>query len=251
MGLFARLKAIWYALLNRSVTEMEETHVVALAENKLQLATEKLKEARQGLVGHQALVLKVQQQVESEKSRIRSLTAQVKNHLRAGKDEMAGQLALQLAQLKTDVATDEEQLERHRQSYENNLLRVKAALQDIETAKKELKKKKAELQMEEALAEVSETAGALDSPLDGSNDIGSLLTRVDDQVFKARARTRVASDLGEPGIEELKGKMRADKALASELLQQFKIEQGLSEPSPEPEEKSVEPRRQAGTQGER
>ena len=36
MGLIARIKAVWYALLNQSVTEMEDKHVIALAESKLQ-----------------------------------------------------------------------------------------------------------------------------------------------------------------------------------------------------------------------
>jgi len=45
MGLFARIKALWYALLNQSVAEMEDKHVIALAEARLQQATEKLKDA--------------------------------------------------------------------------------------------------------------------------------------------------------------------------------------------------------------
>ncbi len=181
MGLFARIKALWFALLNQSVTEMEEKHVIALAEAKLQQATEKLKDARQGLVSYQAMVLKVQHQVDTEKARMVSLTGQIKSHLSAGQEEMAGELALQLSQVKSDVVANEEQLEQHRQAYENNLLKMKAALKDIEGARKELEKKKAALQMEKALAEVSETAGALNTKFDVTTDIGSILTRVDDQ----------------------------------------------------------------------
>ncbi len=111
---------------------------------------------------------------------------------------------------------------------------MKAALKDIESAKKALEKKKAALQMERALAEVSETAGALNTKFDVSTDIGSILTRVDDQIHKARARSKVASDLSDQGVEELKAKAEADKAHAREVLQQFKIEQGLAEASPAP-----------------
>jgi phage shock protein A len=245
MGLFARVKALWYALLNQSVTEMEDKHVIALAEAKLQRATEKLKEARQGLVGYQAMVLKVQHQVDTEKTRIVSLTGQIKSHLGAGQEEMAGELALQLAQIKSDLATNEEQLDQHQTSYENNLLKMKAALKDIEGAKKDLEKKKAALQMEKALAEVSETAGALNTKFDVSTDIGSILTRVDDQIHKARARSKVASDLSDQGVEALKAKAEADKAHAREVLQQFKIEQGLAEPGAAPSTKTVGPQRQA------
>ncbi|MGH9390365.1 MAG: hypothetical protein ACRD1Z_12180, partial [Vicinamibacteria bacterium] len=77
MGLVARIKALWYALLNQSMTELEDKHVIALAEGKLQQATEKLKDARQGLVSYQAMVLKVQHQVATEKARISTLTGQI------------------------------------------------------------------------------------------------------------------------------------------------------------------------------
>jgi hypothetical protein len=88
--------------------------------------------------------------------------------------------------------------------------------------------------MERALAEVSETAGALNTKFDVSTDIGSILTRVDDQIHKARARSKVASDLSDQGVEELKAREEAEKAHARELLQQFKIEQGLLEPGSSP-----------------
>jgi phage shock protein A len=245
MGLFARIKALWYALLNRSVTEMEDKHVIALAEAKLQQATEKLKDARQGLVSYQAMVLKVQHQVDTENTRITSLTGQIKSHLSAGQEEMAAELALQLAQIKSDLAANQEQLEQHRQSYENNLLKMKAALKDIEGAKKDLEKKKAALQMERALAEVSETAGALNTKFDLSTDIGSILTRVDDQIHKARARSKVASDLSDERVAELKARAEAEKAQARDLLQQFKIEEGLLEANPTPSTKTVGPQKQS------
>jgi phage shock protein A len=251
MGLLARIKAVWYALLNQSVTELEDKHVIALAEAKLQQATEKLKDARQGLVNYQALVLKVQQQVATEKGRISSLTAQIKNHLVAGHEDVAGELALQLAQVKTELATNEEQLVSHQENYENNLLKMKSALKEIESARKGLEKKKAALQMEKALAEVSETAGALNARFDVASDIGAILSRVDDQIHRARARSKVASDLGDPGLAELKAKAEAEKVQAKELLEQFKIEQGLAEPGTARSEKTVGREIQAGRETSR
>ena len=245
MGLFARIKAIWYALLNRSVSDMEDKHVIALAETKLQQATDRLKEARQGLISYQALVLKVQQQVETEKSRITSLTGQIKTHLTTGHEDMAAQLALEMAQVKKELESNEEQLAQHQQSYENNLLKMKTALKDIEQSKKDLEKKKAALQMETALAEVSETAGALNTQFDISSDLGAIMSKVDDQLHKARARTKVAADLGDEGVDVLKAKQAAEKAEAQELLQQFKIEQGLAEPAAGTAEKTVGPQKQA------
>lgn len=248
MGLIARIRAVWYALLNKSVTEMEDKHVIALAETKLQQATERLKEARQGLITYQALVLKVQGQVESEKSRITSLTGQIKNHLKASQEEMAGQLALELAQVKAELESNQEQLAQHQENYENNLLKMKSALKDINNAKKDLQKKKAALQMEKALAEVSETAGALNTSFDVSSDIGDILSRVDDQINKAKARSKVAADLSDQDVDQLKAKQAAEKAEAAELLAQFKIEQGIAEPSSASSEKTVGRQKEAASE---
>lgn len=244
MGLFARIQAVWYALFNKSVTDLEDKHVIPLAEAKLQQATERLKDARQGLITYQALVLKVEAQVVSETSRITSLTGQIKNHLKANQEEMAGQLALELSRVKGGLESSQEQLAQHREHYENNLLKMKAALKQIGDSKKDLEKKKAALQMEKALAEVAETAGALNTTFDVSSDIGAILSRVDDQINKAKARSKVASDLSDRGIDELKAK----QAAASELLAQFKIEQGLAEPSSEPSEKTVGPQKEAASE---
>ncbi len=121
---------------------------------------------------------------------------------------------------------------------------MKAALKDIEGAKKGLEKKKAALQMEKALAEVSETAGALNTKFDVSTDIGSILTRVDDQIHKARARSKVASDLSDQGSRRSRPKAEAEKAHAREVLQQFKVEQGLAEPAAAPRRRRSGPREQ-------
>ena len=242
MGLFARLKAVWYAIFNKSVTEMEDKHVIALADSKLQQATERLKDARKGLVDYRALVYKVQQQVETGKDRIVSLTGQIKGHLNAGREDIAGQLAMELSRVKTELGSNEEQLKLHEQAYENNLLKMKSALKDIEGTKSQLEKKKAALQMEKALAEVSETAGALSSDVDVTTDLGAIMGRVDEQINKAKARSTVAGDLSSQNLDRLKAERDMEHDHAKELLEQFKIEQGMVDaPTAKSSEKTLGP----------
>ena len=231
MSFFSRLRSIWYAIMNSFVSGLEDKHVVELAEAKLQEATERLKEGRQGLVTYQALVLKVQGQVDEGKRRVTRLTAEIKAHLRAGNDEVAGQLALELNSAKTDLTTNEEQLKLHQEAYQNNLLKMKTALKDIEKTKGELEKRKAALQMERALAEVSEAAGALNTSFDVSSDFGQLMGKLDDQINKTKARSKVAADLSGQGVDNIKAKLAAEKAMAADLLQQFRIEEGLAQPA--------------------
>jgi hypothetical protein len=101
--------------------------------------------------------------------------------------------------------------------------------------------------MEKALAEVSRPRGR-STKFDVTTDIGSILTRVDDQIHSAGA-IQVASDLSDQG-EALKAKAEAEKAHGREVLQQFKIEQGLVEPTTAPSTKTVGPQKQALPQPE-
>ena len=107
MGLLARVKGIWYAILNTFVSGLEDKYVIELAESQLQQATERLKEGREGLTTYQALVLKVQQQVDEGRRRVTRLTGEIKAHLKSGNESVAEQLALELAQTKQDVALNE------------------------------------------------------------------------------------------------------------------------------------------------
>lgn len=239
MGLISRVKAVWYALLNKSVSDLEDKHVIPLAEATLQQATERLKEARQGLVSYQALVYKVENQVENQKARIVKLTAQIKTHLNAGQEEIAGELVMEMNQVKDDLVSNEDQLSQHREAYENNLLKMKSALKEIQGARQELQKKKAALQMETALAEVAETAGALNTEFDASTDLSQIMSRVDDQIHKAKARTKVTSDLSTQNVDRLKAEQEAEKFHAKEMLAQFKIEQGLAEAPSTPAQKTM------------
>jgi len=231
MGLLSRMRGIWYAILNTFVSGLEDKYVIELAESQLEQATERLKEGRQGLTTYQALVLKVRQQVEEGRRRIARLTAEIKAHLRVPNEEVAAQLALELSQVKQDLTANEEQLKLHEQAYENNLLKMKAALKDIEKAKTELEKRKAALKMERALAEVAEAAGALNAQFDVTTDFGRIMGKLDDQINQSRARSKVASDLSGEGVEKIKARQEADKAMARELLEQFKVEEGLTSAS--------------------
>jgi phage shock protein A len=230
MGVLTRLRGVWRAILNKFVSGLEDQYVIELAEMKLQEATERLKEGRQGLTTYQALVLKVQQQVEEGQRKISRLSSEIRAHLKAGNEEVAGQLALELGSAKQDLAANQEQLSLHQEAYENNLLKMKTALKDIQRTRNEIDKKKAALQMERALAEVAEAAGSLNTSFDVSSDFGQIMGRLDDKINQAKARSKVASDLSGEGVEQIKARRAAEQAMGQELLQQFKIEEGLVEP---------------------
>jgi len=231
MGMFGRVRNLWVAFLNMFVSGLEDKYVIELAESQLEEATTRLKEGRMGLTTYQALVFKVQQQVDDGARRISRITAEIKTYLKAGNEDVAGQLALELNQVKQDLVSNEEQLKLHKTAYDNNLLKMKTALKDIEKAKNELEKRKAQLRMERALAEVAEAAGALNTQFDVSTDFGRTMGRLDDQINQARAKGKVASDLSGQGVEQIKAKQDAEKVMARDLLEQFKIEEGMVTPS--------------------
>ena len=123
---------------------------------------------------------------------------------------------------------------------------MKAALKDIERTRTELEKRKAALKMERALAEVAEAAGALNTQFDVSSDFGRIMGKLDDKINQSRARSKVAGDLSGEGVEKIKAREDAERAMARELLDQFKLEQGLAPSSTvRPAQKTVGPAEEA------
>src|SRR5436190_1205801 len=100
-------------------------------------------------------------QVASGRQNVQRLESQIKGHLQAGNREVAGQLAIQLQQMKTDLANNEQQLAMHTEAYNNNLLKLQQGQKDIVALRQKAQKLHADLQMAKAEAEIARVAEAV------------------------------------------------------------------------------------------
>src|SRR5262249_50125747 len=142
--------------------------------------------------------------------------------------DQAARLALDLQRAKADLAENEKQLELHEQAYQNNLLKIKRAIQKLDEIKHKITKYDAELKMSRAESEMAELANQFNFNV--TTDFGKAEEMLQDQIDRNRARVRVAADMSGEGVDDIKREIAVEKSMADNALRQFEIEQGLVTP---------------------
>jgi phage shock protein A len=177
---------------------------------------------------YRGLVERVSRQTSVGRAHMQKLEAEVKAYLKAGQRETAAKFALELQKAKRELAANEEQLQMHEKAYDNNLLKIKHANSKLVDVRKRIQKYDAELKMSAAEAEIAAIAESFD--LNVTTDFGQLETIIQEKIDHNRGKARVASDLSERGIEEIKAEERMEEALAEQALTEFEVELGLRSP---------------------
>jgi len=191
-------------------------------------SVEQLKDGRQGLETYRALVERVSRQVASGRDHVQKLEAQTKAYLKAGQRDAAAKFALELQKAKKDLAANEQQLAMHEGSYGNNLKKIQHATKKLGEVRDKIQKYDAELKMSSAEAEVAALAQSFN--LDVTTDFGQIEQVIQGKIDKNRAKTRVAADLSQEGIESIQAEEKMEKAMAEDALSQFEAELGLRSP---------------------
>lgn len=192
-------------------------------------SVEQLREGREGLAQYRALVERVTRQVEGHRKQVALIEAKVKAYLSAGDRETAAKLALDLKRAREDTAENEKQLALHEQAYNNNLLKIKHAVEKLDDVKHRIAKYDADLKMSRAEAEMSQLANQFNFNV--TTDFGQAEQILQDQIDKNRARVRVAADLSGEGVEDVKREIAVEKTLAEDALKEFEKEMGLATPA--------------------
>ncbi len=217
------------AFFNKIANALWEADPHAILQLEVDRATEQIQVARTGLERYRGLVERVSMQVAAEKQNVQRLEGQIRSHLQAGNREVAGQLAIQLQQVKGDLANNEQQLAMHSEAYNNNLLKLQQGQKDIATLRQKASRLKAELQMAKAEAEIARVAEAVSESAmpNFSTKIGQATELMQEQIAKHRGEARVAADMSSRGVEDIKAQQAAEAAMGENLLRQFEVELGL------------------------
>jgi phage shock protein A len=181
---------------------------------------------------YRGLVETVARQVAAGKSNTSQLEAQIKSHLKAGNRDMAGQLAIQLQKVQTELANNENQLQMHEQAYQNNLLKIQKANKDIVKVREKIQQYHAELKMSAAEAEIAQISESFD--MNVTTDFGEVESMIQRKIDTNRGRARVASDMSSKGVEFIKAEEAAEKAMAEDLLSKYEVQLGLKSPETTP-----------------
>jgi phage shock protein A len=229
------LHKLWSALfaqINKVANLFWEADPVAQMRYEYDRAVEQLKEGRTGLEQYRGLVERVTRQVSANRSHVQKLEAETKAYLRAGDRATASKFALELQKAKGELATNEGQLQMHETAYGNNLKKIQHANEKLIELREKIQKYDAELKMSSAEAEIAKLSETFDMNL--TTDFGEIEAVIQQKIDQNRGKVRVAADLSEKGIAEIKAEERMQGELAEQALQDFEVELGLKSPETTP-----------------
>src|SRR5438094_5734852 len=229
------LHKFWSAFvsqINKIANLFWQADPVAQMRYEYDKAVDQLKEGRTGLEQYRGLVERVTRQVQGNRAHAAQLEAQTKAYLKAGDRATAAKVALELQKAKEELAANEGQLQMHETAYGNNLKKIQHANEKLIELREKIQKYDAELKMSSAEAEIAKLSETFDMNL--TTDFGEIETVIQQKIDQNRGKVRVAADLSEKGIAEIKAEERMQGQLAEQALQDFEVELGLKSPDTTP-----------------
>jgi phage shock protein A len=230
--IMGKIATAFRAFLNGIANALWARDPVAIMQLKIDEATVEVQRAREGVEQYAGLVEGIKRIVGGLTAQSAQLEAQVKAHLKAGNRERAGDLVLQLQKVKEQLAAKEGELRIHDEALKNNLLKLKAANENIVALRQRAQQHAAELKMSRAEAEMARVSEALQGSLVGNytTGFGEAEALVKGEIDKNRGRAHVAAQMSATDVQEIKAEEAAQRAMADDLLAQFEQDLGLRSP---------------------
>jgi phage shock protein A len=230
--IFQKLWSAFAAQMNKIANIFFEADPIAQLRYEYDRAVEQLKDGRIGLEQYRGLVEKVSRQVAANRTHVQMLEAETKAYLKAGDRATAAKFALELQKAKSELAANDQQLQMHETAYGNNLTKIKHANEKLIELRDKIQKYDAELKMSAAEAEIAKLSESFDMNL--TTDFGQIESVIQQKIDQNRGKARVAADLSEKGIAEIRAEERMQAQLAEQALTDFEVELGLKSPETTP-----------------
>ena len=171
-------------------------------------------------------------QAAANRSHVQKLEAETKAYLKAGDRETASKFALELQKAKEELAANEQQLQMHETAYGNSLKKIQHANGKLIELREKITKYDADLKMSSAEAEIAKLSETFDINL--TTNFGEIESVIQQKIDQNRGKVRVAADLSEKGIADIKAEERMQGQLAEQALQNFEVELGIRSPETTP-----------------
>ena len=220
------------AQINKVANLFWESDPIAQLQYEYDRAVDQLEEGRTGIEQYRGLVERVTRQVVANRTHVQKLEAETKAYLKAGDRATAAKFALELQKAKTELGANEQQLQMHETAYGNSLRKIQHANTKLIELREKIQKYDAELKMSSAEAEIAKLSETFDVNL--TTDFGQIEGVIQQKIDQNRGKVRVAADLSEKGIAEIKAEERMQGQLAEQALQDFEVELGMRSPETTP-----------------
>ena len=226
--IFGKLWRAVRAQMNKMANWFQGVDPIAQLQYEYDDSVQQLKAGREGLAQYRALVERVNRQVETDLQHVRS-RGQDQVLPQGWRSRNGRQVRARVPEGQGTLTENERQLDMHEQAYNNHLAKIKHATGKLNSLQERIHKYDAELKMSKAEAEVAELAKTFN--FDITTDFGQVEKVIEDRISLNRAKVRVASDLSEEGMDQIKREADMEKALADQALSQFEADLGLAPPA--------------------
>lgn len=224
--MFRRIANLIKGFLSLFISGLEKANPEALLEAEKENLRSQIAQFNQGLASHAALCERLMSQVRQQEDEQKQLRAKTAANLKAGNRDVAGQYALRLQTVESNLVENRKQLEQAETTYHDLVnardVSIRAAQAKIESLRAGLN----DLKVKRAMAELNEMASGMVSSIGGSGDtLNRMETMVREERDKAAGRARVAKDSMD--LSEIKMKEGEQKALADQALASFAAQEGI------------------------
>lgn len=227
--MFKRMSNLIKGFLSLFISGMEKQNPEALLEVEKENLRVQIAKYNQGLASHAGLCERLMTQVKKLEVQERELRAKTAANLKAGNNEIAGQYALQLQQVSSQLTENRLQLEQAETTYKELEKARNISVEQARAKIESLKYAIGDMKVKKATAEMMEMAGGMISSIGGSGDtLNRLQEMVDEEREKAAGRARVAR--GGLNTTEFEMKEAEQSALADQALADFAAKEGIALP---------------------
>ncbi|MBL8271048.1 PspA/IM30 family protein [Steroidobacter sp.] len=225
--MFNRLGNLIKGFFSLFISGIERRNPEALLELEQENLRKQIANFNQGLATHAGLCERIMGQVRKLEAEQKDLRAKTAAHLRAGNKSAAGQYALRLQTIESQLEENRKQLEQAEGTYKNLIKARDVAVQTARAKIESLKGAINDMKMNQAMAEIHEMASGMITSIGGSGDtLNRLHEMVEEERTKAAGRARIAKDsIDMTGVNVQETEMNA---LADQALADFAAREGIS-----------------------
>lgn len=228
--MFQRIANLFKGFIGLFVTGLEKANPMALLEAEKENLRAQIARFNDSLANHAGFVERLLRQIKNLEKQEQELVAKTTAMLKLGHRAQAGQVALQLKNVREQLEENRTQMQGAETTFQKLIksrdVMVREAQQKIDSLKQML----SETQMLEAQAELQEMAKGMVTSIGGSGDT---LARVEEYLSerrdKAAGRVRVASSsIDTSGVELMEAEQ---EAMGEAALSEFASAYGLDVPA--------------------
>jgi len=224
--MFARIGRLFRGFLGLFISGIEEANPEALMEAARDEFRTKMVQYNLALAKMAGVAERLKTQVKSKAARAQDLERRILANHRAGNMELAGALARELQELKTDLGVDSQELQETEEAYQANLRQAKLAQREFEDKVRKVEKQLSQVKIKEAQAEA---ASALSNVAFKVGDLGDTMKTVDEILQKryevSGGKARLAKDMVD--MDAITEKENERLALEQVALAEFLASQGI------------------------